>query len=106
MSAELNSDKPISREEDDLLGRYPLAYRISDLINNLGDGYKDSVVIGVEGEWGSGKSSFINLILNKLDPKRLGTKNPTNSSAENMSLEQGGVAVAYNHDIQNFCIGS
>ena len=68
MLAELNSDKPISREEDDLLGRHPLAYRIADMINNLGDDYKDSVVIGIEGEWGSGKSSFINLMLNKVRP--------------------------------------
>ena len=70
MSTELNSDKPISREEDDLLGRHPLAYRIADMINNLGDDYKDSVVIGIEGEWGSGKSSFINLMLNKVCPEK------------------------------------
>ena len=70
MSDELNSDKPISREEDDLLGRHPLAYRIADLINNLGDDYKDSVVIGIEGEWGSGKSSLINLILNRVRPEK------------------------------------
>ena len=70
MSTELNSDKPISREEDDLLGRHPLAYRIADMINNLGDDYKDSIVIGIEGEWGSGKSSFINLMLNKVRPEK------------------------------------
>ena len=36
------------------------------MINNLGNDYKDSVVIGIEGEWGSGKSSLINLILNRV----------------------------------------
>ena len=64
----LDPDRAISDEKDDLLGRHPLAYRIADMINNLGDDYKDSVVIGIEGEWGSGKSSFINLILNKVRP--------------------------------------
>ena len=83
---DLNSDKPISREEDDLLGRHPLAYRIADMINNLGDDYKDSVVIGIEGEWGAGKTSFINLILNKVRPneKNLVIEfNPWNFSNQN-----------------------
>ena len=66
----LDPDRAISDEKDDLLGRHPLAYRIADMINNLGDDYKDSVVIGIEGEWGSGKSSFINLILNKVRPEK------------------------------------
>ena len=85
MSAELNPDKPISRKEDDLLGRHPLAYRIADMINNLGDDYKDSVVIGIEGEWGSGKSSFINLMLNRVRPEKKNLViefNPWNFSAQ------------------------
>ena len=64
----LNPDNPISRKEDDLLGRYPLAVRIAYMINNLGKCYEDSVVIGIEGEWGEGKTSFINLILKEIDP--------------------------------------
>ena len=90
MSDELNSDKPISREEDDLLGRHPLAYRIADMINNLGDDYKDSVVIGIEGEWGSGKSSFINLMLNKVRPEKKNLViefNPWNFSDRNKLIE-------------------
>ena len=30
----------------------------------------ESFVIGIEGKWGSGKTSFINLVLNALDKKR------------------------------------
>ena len=86
MSAELNSDKPISREKEDLLGRHPLAYRIAEMINDLGDDYNDSVVIGIEGEWGAGKSSFINLILNRVRPNERNLViefNPWNFSNQN-----------------------
>ena len=75
----LNSDNPISRKEDDLLGRHSLACRIADLINKLNDDYKESIVIGIEGEWGAGKSSFINLILNLVDPEYLEDGEPTNN---------------------------
>ena len=87
MTAELNSDKPISRKKDDLLNRHPLAYRIADLINKLNNEYKDSIVIGIEGEWGSGKSSFINLILNLVDPERLEDEEPTDPSVGNKNVE-------------------
>ena len=86
----LNPDKPISKKEEDLLGRDPIAARIADMINNLGDGYKDSVVIGIEGEWGAGKSSFINLILNKVRPEKKNLViefNPWNFSDRNKLIE-------------------
>ena len=82
----LDPDRAILDEKDDLLGRHPLAYRIADMINNLGDDYKHSVVIGIEGAWGAGKSSFINLILNKVRPseKNLVVEfNPWNFSDQN-----------------------
>ena len=53
-----NPDKPLTKEskvEEDLLRRYPLAERTAKLINDLDSKYEDSVVIGIEGEWGSGK---------------------------------------------------
>lgn len=57
-------DNPISTKEKDLLHRYPLASRIAGVIKRLeGD---ESLVVGIEGEWGSGKTSFINLILEDL----------------------------------------
>jgi predicted KAP-like P-loop ATPase len=54
-------DTPISNKANDLLHRYPLAKRIAGMIHSFKD--NDSLVIGIEGEWGSGKTSFINLIL-------------------------------------------
>lgn len=57
-------DNPILTKEKDLLHRHPLASRIAGVINRFeGD---ESLVIGVEGKWGTGKTSFINLILEKL----------------------------------------
>ena len=82
----IDPDKPISDEKEDLLGRRPVAHRIADMINNLGDDYKDSVVIGIEGEWGSGKSSLINLILNRVHPEKKNLViefNPWNFSNQN-----------------------
>lgn len=58
------SDNPILTKEKDLLRRYPLAIRIAEMINGFDE--TDSFVIGIEGEWGSGKTSFINLILEEL----------------------------------------
>lgn len=66
-----------------MLHRYPLANRISGVINRFeGD---ESLVIGIEGEWGSGKTSFVNLILEDLDStKALIIKfNPWNFSDQN-----------------------
>ncbi len=58
------SDNPILTKEKDLLHRYPLAKRIAAMINRFKE--TESYVIGIEGEWGSGKTSFINLILEEL----------------------------------------
>ncbi len=57
-------DNPIQNKEKDLLHRYPLAHRIAGMIRDFKD--NDSLVIGIEGEWGSGKTSFVNLILEDL----------------------------------------
>ena len=84
----IDPDKAISRKEEDRLGRQPLAGRIADLINNLDDDYKDSVVIGIEGEWGSGKSSFINLILNLVDPESLESEEFVDHSVESKEEEE------------------
>jgi len=76
-------DNPISTKEKDLLHRYPLASRIAGMINCFeGD---ESLVIGVEGEWGSGKTSFINLILEDLQKSNvlIIKFNPWNFSDQN-----------------------
>ena len=76
-------DNPIQTKEKDLLHRYPLAKRIAGMISGFKE--NDSLVIGVEGEWGSGKTSFINLILEDLrtTDALLITFNPWNFSDQN-----------------------
>lgn len=55
------SEKPISSKENDLLGRAKVA---SDLAKEI-EYYdkEDSLTIGIVGKWGSGKTSFINMVL-------------------------------------------
>jgi predicted KAP-like P-loop ATPase len=76
-------DNPIQTKEKDLLHRYPLAHHIAAMISDFKD--NDSLVIGLEGEWGSGKTSFVNLILEDLrkTDALLITFNPWNFSDQN-----------------------
>ena len=55
------SEKPIISKNEDLLGRKKAA---SDLAKEI-EYYKnkDSLTIGIVGKWGSGKTSFINMVL-------------------------------------------
>lgn len=60
-----NSDNPINGKEQDILGRAGFA---NDLYKAI-KGYvsNDSLVLGLHGEWGSGKSSIINLLFEAVD---------------------------------------
>jgi predicted KAP-like P-loop ATPase len=60
-----SSDRPIERKQDDSLGRTGFAFRIAESIRNWKG--KDSLVIGLSGPWGSGKTSIKNLILEELN---------------------------------------
>ena len=79
----ISPDNPITSEKFDLLRRNPLAERIATFFSQLKG--KESLVVGIEGEWGSGKTSFINLILNKVDETRVMVVkfNPWNFSDQN-----------------------
>lgn len=57
-------DYPIENSDADKLRRAPLAVKVAELIKSFKG--KESFVIGIEGIWGSGKTSFINLALNGL----------------------------------------
>jgi len=57
-------DYPIENKNEDMLRRAPLAKKVAELIANFKG--KESFVVGIEGVWGSGKTSFVNLILNEL----------------------------------------
>ena len=62
-------DNPIKTKEDDLLNREPVAIRVAEEINRFcSGGSSESLVVGIEGDWGSGKTSLINLILENLKP--------------------------------------
>ena len=60
---------PISGIEDDKLGFGEMAKHLAEafLENDLSSG----LVVGVEGTWGSGKSSLVNLMLNELKRKQV-----------------------------------
>ncbi|EFU15381.1 P-loop NTPase fold protein [Enterococcus faecalis] len=56
----LNSDVPIKSLDEDLLGRKNFAAQLAQSIVNYDQ--IDSFNIGLYGEWGSGKTSTINMI--------------------------------------------
>lgn len=53
-------DNPVDSKEQDRFQRYPFAQRIAETI--IARKAKESIVIGLFGEWGEGKSSVINFI--------------------------------------------
>lgn len=55
-----HGDRPIEALAEDRLGFGPAAKHIAEAIHKMAS--PDGFVIGIEGEWGSGKSSFINLV--------------------------------------------
>ena len=58
-------DQPISSHEEDILGRAPFAQSLADAILRYKE--KDSIVIGLFGAWGSGKTSISNMALERID---------------------------------------
>lgn len=62
------TDRPILTEEEDRFGRVPFARRIAETISNLED--PSSIVVGIYGAWGEGKTSVLNLMagLLKVNP--------------------------------------
>lgn len=59
-----HGDRPIQTEESDRFGFSALAYRIADSLTS--QAADKGFVFGLEGKWGSGKSSLLALILNRL----------------------------------------
>ena len=57
----LTNDTPITTSEDDHFGIDPFAQALAKAISTMHS--PEGVVIGVNGPWGSGKSSVLNLIL-------------------------------------------
>lgn len=63
-----NSDKPIESITEDILGCGNTAKELGKNILNYKS--KDSLIIGIIGKWGSGKTSFINLVLESLPEEK------------------------------------
>lgn len=55
------NDLPICEKDKDLLNRYTFAKNISDSIMTMDA--KDGICLSIQGPWGSGKTSVINLII-------------------------------------------
>ncbi len=64
MQQNISSDKPVIRKEEDRFQRYDFSGRIAQRIINSES--NDSVVIGIYGAWGEGKTSVINFIEEEL----------------------------------------
>jgi predicted KAP-like P-loop ATPase len=61
-------DNPIHSAKDDLLGRAEVARDFAQAVRELDAG--EGFVVGVLGPWGSGKSSFVNLMLEQFGEDR------------------------------------
>ncbi|MDR1910902.1 MAG: KAP family NTPase [Helicobacteraceae bacterium] len=59
------NDAPIEKSGDDLLGFGGIAKKLAGSILRL-DTENRSFVVGVEGEWGSGKTSLLNLVIEQI----------------------------------------
>lgn len=57
-------DYPIQSKDNDKLKRAPLAQKVADLV--LAFKGSEGFVVGIEGVWGAGKTSFINMVLETL----------------------------------------
>lgn len=60
-----NADRPIETGEQDLLGRRSFSSLLARSIYEYNG--EDSLVIGVFGKWGTGKTSVINMAINELE---------------------------------------
>lgn len=63
----LIDDLPITKAASDILGRDEFVKNVSALILNYASTNTNCLVIGLEGDWGDGKTSVFNLIRNNLE---------------------------------------
>jgi len=59
-----NTDRPIEHSSEDLLGRSDFAKHLARVVENWSG--HDSLVIGLAGPWGSGKTSIKNMVRESL----------------------------------------
>ncbi len=90
------NDRPIQTCDQDLFGRRAFADRLAQAIMNYGE--KDSIVLGLYGPWGSGKTSILNCVtecisnanktLGEDDRHIVSVFNPWNYSDQNQLIGQ------------------
>lgn len=90
----LVTDKPIEDITDDVLGLHELAQGISRFVRN--ERTQPSLTLAVTGEWGTGKSSLLNLL--KSDLERFGY-NPVWFNAWHHEQEESLIAALYSRII-------
>lgn len=86
------ADQPIETRKEDLLGRHSFAKALAKAI--LSYEQNDSISVGLFGEWGSGKTSIINMTLEEIKSISAKSKcliikfNPWNFSDQNQLIHQ------------------
>lgn len=90
------ADQPIQSENEDLLGRGSFAKALANAICAYQE--KDSIVVGLYGAWGSGKTSIINMTIEQIDTLKIKKPkqernvvvrfNPWNYSDQNQLISQ------------------
>src|ERR1700733_9759589 len=84
----MQTDKPISRLDDDKLHRANFVKALSIEISNIKN--KDCRVIGLYGKWGSGKTSILQLLDSEIQSKFFFTSyfNPWRYKSEDTLLRE------------------
>ncbi|MGV2881441.1 KAP family P-loop NTPase fold protein [Paenibacillus taichungensis] len=60
-----SSDAPVNHPDNDVFQRWPFAQRVAQVIATRKD--KSSIVVGIDGVWGEGKTSVLNFIKHELN---------------------------------------
>lgn len=99
-----SADRPRLHTSEDLLGRENFAQEMADSLESWAG--EDSLVIGLYGEWGVGKTTLKNFILEKLPPETTVLEfNPWDWSAHGKIAEgffrEIGIALGEDDEIQN-----
>jgi predicted KAP-like P-loop ATPase len=67
LESHISADRPITSKSDDRLNRSGFSEGLAKIISQWRN--KPSLVIGLFGDWGSGKSSIKNLVIESLQNK-------------------------------------